>query len=78
MTRGYPFPDFARLERALVRRGWTPAMLADRAAISIPIAYRVLDGNRVSIETIDRIAKALLNHPPDPGSAIVRFLLTEE
>lgn len=36
MSKGYPFPDVAKLERALTLRGWPLAVLADKAAIAVP------------------------------------------
>lgn len=63
--RGYPFPDMHKLERGLALRQWTRETLAEKAGIGIGTAYRAVAGKPIAIETIRRIALALLVNPPE-------------
>lgn len=53
-------------------RSWTVEDLANHAGISIGSAFRVVAGVVVRPDTIEAVAKAIIDNPPE--SAIAAFL----
>lgn len=69
MRKGHPFPNLAKLLEGMTLRGWSVEELAERARISITTAHHVVNGHRVSLETIERVSRALLDNPPETATA---------
>jgi len=62
--------DSRYLKRYMLRKSFTPFLLAEKADVSERTIYRMLKGSRVRMETLYKVARAL-DIPPD-------FLVSKE
>ena len=69
MSKGYPFPNVARLQEALAVRGWTREELAQHAGVHVTVAYKAVAGKPVAIASIEAISRAINEHQPDTAAA---------
>ena len=74
---GRPFPDRERLAEALQRRFWSMSDWARAAGVSVSLAQNAVIGRNLSDESIEALAKALLENPPPEKTATAAWVAGE-